>query len=97
MDYQGRSLKDGSVDPALLATVVELERQVGILQGEVTTLEGEVKTLEETVITLGLTDQLCVVEAQVTLDPRPGQSSFDILQQVSLTGLNPPLYFSAGP
>ena len=96
MDYQGRSLKDGSVDPALLATVVELERQVGILQGEVTTLESEVKTLEQTVITLGLTDQLCFLEAQVTLDPRPGQESFDILQPVSLTGLNPPLYFSSG-
>ena len=54
------------------------------------------KTLEQTVITLGLTDQLCVVEAQVTLDPRPGQDSTDVSQQVALTGVDPPLYFSSG-
>jgi hypothetical protein len=97
MDYQGRSLNEGGVDPALLATVVELESQVGILQGEVKTLESEVKTLEQTVITLGYTDQLCVVQAQVaTLPTSPINPSFAIEQQVALVGLNPPLYDSYG-
>ena len=56
----------------------------------------DIKTLEETVITLAYTDQMCVIEAQVMIDPRPSQESNSVSQQVSLTGLDPPLYAGFG-
>ena len=89
MDFEGHSIIELSTDPSVLAAIV-------VLQQEVTALQDEVKTLEQDVITLAYTDQLCFVEAQVTLDPRPGQDSYDILQPVTLIGVDPPLYFSSG-
>ena len=89
MDFEGHSIIELSTDPSVLAAIV-------VLQQEVTALQDEVKTLEQDVITLAYTDQLCFVEAQVTLDPRPGQDSYDVLQPVTLIGVDPPLYFSSG-
>ena len=78
MDYQGRSIKDGSTDPSLLAAIVELQNEVDVLQ--------------ETVIRLGRTDQVCSVEAEVQVPLSPGQESFSVKQQVALVGLDPGLY-----
>ena len=89
MDFEGHSIIELSTDPSVLAAIV-------VLQQEVTALQDEVKTLEQDVITLAYTDQLCFVEAQVTLDPRPGQDSYEILQPVTLIGVDPPLYFASG-
>ena len=89
MDFEGHSIIELSTDPSVLAAIV-------VLQQEVTALQDEVKTLEQDVITLAYTDQLCFVEAQVTLDPRPGQDSYEVLQPVTLIGVDPPLYFSSG-
>ena len=89
MDYQGRSIKEGGTDPALIAAIA-------VIQVEVATLQGEAKTLQDDVIKLAYTDQICVIDAQVMIDPRPGQESYDVKQQVSLTGLDPPLYAGFG-
>ena len=78
MDYQGRSIKDGSTDPSLKAAIIELQNEVDVL--------------DETVITLAHTDQLCVVEAQVPVPVSQSQPSFAIEQQVALVGLDPGLY-----
>ena len=85
MDYEGKSLLEAQADP-----------QTAINTADIAILQGEVKTLEETVITLAYTDQMCVIEAQVMIDPRPGQESYSVSQQVSLTGLDPPLYAGYG-
>ena len=78
MDYQGRSIKDGSTDPSLLAAIVELQNEVDVLQ--------------ETAIRLGRTDQLCSIEAEVEIPLSPGQESFSVKQPVVLIGSSPPLY-----
>jgi len=85
MDYEGKSLLEAQADP-----------QTAINTADIAILQGEVKTLEETVITLAYTDQMCVIEAQVMIDPRPSQESNSVSQQVSLTGLDPPLYAGFG-
>ena len=78
MDYQGRSIKYGSTDPALLAAIVELQNEVDVLQ--------------ETAIRLGRTDQVCSIEAEVQIPLSPGQESFSVKQPVTLIGFSPPLY-----
>ena len=89
MDFEGHSITELSTDPAILADIVQIK-------ADIKTLQDEVKTLQQEVITLAYTDQVCVIEAQVTIDPRPSQVSNSVSQQVSLTGLDPPLYAGFG-
>jgi hypothetical protein len=67
----------------------QADPQTAINTADIAILQGEV-------ITLAYTDQICVIEAQVMIDPRPSQESSDVSQQVSLTGLDPPLYAGFG-
>ena len=67
----------------------QADPQTAINTADIAILQGEV-------IKLAYTDQMCVIEAQVMFDPRPGQESYSVSQQVSLTGLDPPLYAGFG-
>ena len=78
MNYQGRSLKEGGTDPALLAALI--------------VLQDEVKTLEQTVIELGRTDSFCSIEAVVPPPAETYLPSNEIRQTVQLQYFEPALY-----
>ena len=78
MNYQGRSLKEGGTDPALLAALI--------------VLQDEVKTLEQTVIELGRTDSFCSIEAVVPPRTETYLPSLEIRQTVQLQYFEPALY-----